>query len=149
MLHGRSGADRIAAGIARVAGSVVSVCVHVIWFGIWIGVNAKLIPGVAVFDPYPFSFLTLIVSLEAIILSLFVLISQNRMSREADRRAHLDLQVNLLAEQENTKALEMLHRIAQHLGLEIPREDEVHGLLEKTDIDRLATELDERLPRDQ
>ena len=99
--------------------------------------------------PYPFSFLTLIVSLEAIILSLFVLISQNRMSREADRRAHRDLQVNLLAEQENTKALEMLHRIAQQLGLEIPREDEVHGLIEKTDIDRLASELDERLPKDQ
>ena len=101
------------------------------------------------FDPYPFSFLTLIVSLEAIFLSLFVLISQSRMSREADRRAHLDLQVNLLAEQENTKALEMLHRISQHLGLEIPRDDEVHGLIEKTHVDHLASELDKRLPRNE
>jgi uncharacterized membrane protein len=147
MLHGRSAADRCGAGITRFAGSIVFVCVHVIWFGLWIGVNAGVIAGVSVFDPYPFSFLTLVVSLEAIFLSLFVLISQNRMSREADRRAHLDLQVNLLAEQENTKALEMLQRISQQLGLKIPRDDEVHELIEKTDVDRLASELDKRLPR--
>jgi len=149
MLHGRSWGDRTGAGIVRIAGSIAFVCVHVVWFGLWIAVNVSLIPGVPVFDPYPFSFLTLVVSLEAIFLSLFVLISQNRMSREADRRAHLDLQVNLLAEQEDTKALEMLHRISQHLGLEIPRDDEVHGLIEKTHVDRLASELDKRLLRNE
>lgn len=140
ILHGRSGADRIGSGITQAAGTMVFVFVHVVLFASWIGVNVNLVPGVSVFDPYPFNFLTFVVSLEAIFLSLFVLNSQNRMTREADRRAQLEFQVNLLAEQENTKTLEMLQRICQHLGLEITADDEVHRLSERTDVDRLASE---------
>lgn len=138
--------DRIGAGVTRAAGTMVFVGIHALWFAVWIAANVQLLPGVRVFDPYPFSFLTLVVSLEAIFLSVFVLISQNRMSREADRRAQLELQVNLLAEEENTATLEMLRRICEHLGLEVPEEAEVQRLSERTDIDRLAAELDKRLP---
>ena len=81
MLHSRSGADRIGAAITRIAGSLVFVGVHAVWFAAWIAVNAELVPGVPVFDPYPFSFLTLVVSLEAIFLAIFVLMSQNRAAR--------------------------------------------------------------------
>jgi uncharacterized membrane protein len=125
------------------------VWVHVVWYAGWIGANLDLVPGVRTFDPYPFSFLTLVVSLEAIFLSLFVLNSQNRMTREADRRAHLDFQVNLLAEQENTKTLEMLQRLCRHLGVAIPSDDELDRLSEKTDVDRIASDLAQQLPDDR
>ena len=75
--------------------------------------------GVKAFDPYPFGLLTMVVSLEAIFLTIMVLISQNRMTMQADRRAHLDLQVNLLAEQEATAMVRMLERITLHLGLPV------------------------------
>lgn len=145
----RTGADRVAAGITRAAGSMAFAWVHVAWYAGWVCVNLGLVPNVPAFDPYPFNFLTLVVSLEAIFLSLFVLNSQNRMSREADRRGQLEFQVNLLAEQENTKTLEMLQRICEHLGLPITADDELHKLSERTDVDQLATELARQLPGEQ
>jgi uncharacterized membrane protein len=80
-------------------------------------------PGLAHFDPYPFTFLTLVVSLEAIFLASFILISQNYELRISDRRNQLDLQINLLTEQENTKMIQMLERIAKKVGADIPDPD--------------------------
>jgi uncharacterized membrane protein len=93
------------------------VYLHATWFGLWILLNVGLIhiPHVTQFDRFPFGLLTLIVSLEAIFLSTFVLISQNRLAWASERRAELDLQVNLLAEQKATKVLEMLDEIARQL----------------------------------
>ena len=96
----RTRTDRLAEIIASFCGSMTFVWVHVVWFGGWILLN--LIPGIRHVDPFPFTFLTLIVSLEAIFLSTFILISQNLDSRISERRSHLDLQLNLLSEQENT-----------------------------------------------
>ena len=109
--------DRIADIITDFSGSMAFVYFHAIWFGLWILLNVGLIhiPYLSEFDPFPFSFLTLVVSLEAIFLSTFVLISQNRLSEVSDKRAELDLQVNLLAEQKATKVLEMLDEIAKQL----------------------------------
>ena len=90
------------------------VWVHVIWFGGWILLNS--IPGIPHFDPFPFTFLTLIVSLEAIFLSTFILISQNLETRISERRSHLDLQLNMLSEQENTKMIAILLAIAAESG---------------------------------
>ncbi|MEO8613955.1 MAG: DUF1003 domain-containing protein, partial [Luteolibacter sp.] len=81
------------------------------------------------FDPFPFNFLTLTVSLEAIFLSTFILISENTRSRNDDRRNHLDLQINLLAEQENTKMLRLLHQIGLKVGIDC--EDELLVALEE------------------
>jgi uncharacterized membrane protein len=90
---------------------------HAVWFGLWVMLNLGLIhvPHITEFDPYPFGLLTMIVSLEAIFLSTFVLISQNRLSEASEKRAELDLQVNLLAEQKATKVLEMLDQMAKQL----------------------------------
>src|SRR5687768_10933700 len=96
----RSKMDRLACATTRTAGRATAIVFHVFWFLIWILANLRDIPGIKPFDPFPFSLLTTIVSLEAIFLTLFVLVSQNRMSHEADKRAQLDLQVNLLAEKE-------------------------------------------------
>ncbi|HEV7844152.1 MAG TPA: DUF1003 domain-containing protein, partial [Pyrinomonadaceae bacterium] len=108
---------RIADAITDFTGSMVFVYVHIVWFAVWIPLNVGLIhiPRISEFDPFPFSLLTMIVSLEAIFLSTFVLISQNRLACASEKRAELDLQVNLLAEQKATKVLEMLDQITEQL----------------------------------
>ena len=113
----------------------------------WITLNVGLVASVPIFDPYPFSFLTLVVSLEAIFLSIFVLMSQNRAARLADRRAHLDLQVDLLAERELTVMLHMLRALCakEKVVLDDVGTD-VNDLLEETDVTELASNLDEKLP---
>lgn len=115
----RTVAEKIAESVAGFFGSVLFVWIHIIWFGAWISVNT-LVPGLQ-FDPYPFTFLTLVVSLEAIFLSTFILISQNHETRLNERRNHLDLQINMLSEQENTKMIELLGMIAEKVG--VSRED--------------------------
>ena len=97
-------------------------------------------------DPYPYSLLNVLVSLEAIFLTSFVLITQNRMTKHADRRAHLDLQVNLLAEQELTAILQMLYALCQKAGTcASVNDDRVYQLLQETDIVKLAVTLDHEL----
>jgi len=145
-IHGRSSAEHLADKITTAAGSSPFVVFHILWFGGWILVNVGLIPGVTPFDPFPFSFLTLVVSLEAIFLTLLVLMSQNRMTKEADKRAHLDLQLNILAEQEATMILRTVQRIGKHIGLEEETDEEARRLEEKTDVHELAKALDERSP---
>lgn len=109
--------ERLAGRITDFFGSMAFVYLHVIWFGLWILLNVGLIniPYLSQFDPYPFGFLTLVVSLEAIFLSTFVLIAQNRLARQSERRAELDLQVDLLAEQKVAKILELLDQIVRQL----------------------------------
>jgi uncharacterized membrane protein len=108
----------IANGITRFTGSMIFVYLHLALFGSWIAVNLGLIPGIAAFDP-SFVMLAMIASVEAIFLSTFVLISQNRMAAEADRRAELDLHISLLAEHELTRVAELLDRVARRLEVEV------------------------------
>jgi uncharacterized membrane protein len=140
----RSGAERLADLVARVAGSAPFIILHVVWFGAWVLLNLGAVAAIAPWDPFPFSFLTLVVSLEAIFLSLLVLMAQNRLTRDADKRAHLDLQINMLAEQESTATLKMLEQICQHLGITGPGEEE-HELATATDVSELAQSLDDKL----
>jgi len=109
--------ERFSDLITHFSGSMVFVLIHIVWFGLWILLNVNLInvPYVSEFDPFPFGLLTMIVSLEAIFLSTFVLISQNRMAALSEKRAELDLQVNMLAEQKAAKTLELLEHVAQQL----------------------------------
>jgi len=111
--------QKIAEGITRFAGSMAFVYVHLIAFGIWILGNLALLPDVRPWDP-TFVMLGMIASVEAIFLSTFILISQNAMSAAADQRAELDLQVNLLAEHEVTKLVELAAAIADKLGVATP-----------------------------
>jgi len=138
----RTRIDRFAETIANFCGSMTFVWVHVVWFGIWILIN--VIPGLPHIDPFPFTFLTLVVSLEAIFLSTFILISQNHDSKISERRNHLDLQINLLSEQENTQMLVMLRAIAKKVGANLSREDQVQALSEETKPQRLVKQIKER-----
>ena len=143
----RSSADRVSDAVTWLAGSAGFVAAHIIAFAFWIGINVGLVSGVEPFDPYPFNFLTLVVSLEAIFLAIFVLMSQNRAARLADRRAHLDLQVDLLAERELTVMLHMLRALCLKQGVVLDDVGtDVDDLLEETNVEELASNLDAKLP---
>jgi uncharacterized membrane protein len=123
------------------------VFLHAVWFVIWIVINVRLIPGVPAFDPYPFMFLSMSVSLEGVLLTTFVLMKQNRMSKRSEIRNQLNLQVDLLAEREATKMLQMLRAICDHMGLESEsQQPEVKQLAEDTSVDVLAQELRKKMP---
>jgi uncharacterized membrane protein len=107
-LRARTRGERLGDVVVNQSGRFWFIVLHAIWFAVWILLNTKGGSKTRNFDPFPFPLLTLVVSLESIFLSLFILMSQNRSSRTADERAHLDLQINLLAERESTKALQLL-----------------------------------------
>ena len=150
-LHSRSPVEQLSDWIAAKAASAPSMLGHVVWFVAWIAINLGWIPGITPFDRFPFPFLTLTVSLEAIFLALFVLASQNRLATQADKRAHLDLQINLLAEREMTAVLRLLRDIAKKLDVEHDVDGAcVQELAQETDVRELASKLDDELPgRDQ
>lgn len=141
----RSQSDLVAEAIANFCGSMTFVWVHVAWFGGWLILNS--VPGIRHIDPFPFTFLTLVVSLEAIFLSTFILISQNHDSKINERRNHLDLQINLLSEQENTRMLSLLRAIAEKLECEIPNDSELAILSEETDPERVVAQIEQREKR--
>jgi uncharacterized membrane protein len=144
-LERRSLAERIGDWISVRAGQLSFVILHMVWFAVWIGLNTR--DAKHAFDPYPFNLLTMVVSLESIFLSLFILISQNRATRQADQRAHLDLQINLLAEHENTKMLEMLRALCQKSGLDTGHDPELDELIKPTKPQQVVQELEKNLPR--
>jgi uncharacterized membrane protein len=108
----RSDQDRLADTITRFAGSMSFVYLHLGWFAVWILLNVGLLGSALVFDDFPFGLLTMIVSLEAIFLSTFVMISQNREAARADVRAELDFETNLEAEI-------LVRAIAKHVGVDM------------------------------
>jgi uncharacterized membrane protein len=136
----RSWTDVLADRVSRFGGSPTFLWLHVAWFGAWLAFNS--LPSFKHFDPFPFTFLTLVVSLEAIFLATFILISQNHASRISDRRNQLDLQINLLTEQENTKMLHLLNGIARKLGVESADEASLQALEQATRPDRLVEQIE-------
>ena len=138
----RTPTDRLADKISNFCGSMTFVWVNVVWFGSWILFNS--IPGLPHVDPFPFTLLTLMVSLEAIFLSTFILISQNLDKRISERRSHLDLQLNLLSEQENTKMIIMLHAIAAKVGADLTKDPQIKALTEDTRPERLIEQIEAR-----
>ena len=137
----RTTSDRVAKIVAGFCGSMTFVWVHVIWFGGWIVLNS--VPGMKHVDPFPFTFLTFVVSLEAIFLSTFILISQNYDARISERRNHLDLQINLLSEQENTKMLMMLQAIAEKVGAELEPDEDVTVLAQETELETVVAQIEQ------
>lgn len=144
-LRDRSRGEWISDALISLIGRLGFVIAHAVLLAAWFVVNSGLLPGVRPFDPFPFGILTLIVSAEGVLLTLFVLISQNRMSRQADLREHLTLQISVLAEKESTRMLEILESLRHRLGLAEPDVD-AQDLVTPTDVKTLARELKEKLP---
>ena len=146
-LRDQTWSDRLSERVSRVVGSLTFVFAHLVWFVCWVGWNA-LAPRELRFDPYPFGLLTFFVSMEGVLIAMFVLIVQNRMSRQNEHRAHLNLQVDLLTEQEMTIVLRLLRRIGDHLGLKGEDADlhRTQQLTEHTNVSELMEEIKRELP---
>jgi uncharacterized membrane protein len=134
--------DHVADAITKWSGSMTFVYLHVIFFAAWIVLNVTWF-GFEPFDPFPFGMLTTVVSLEAIFLSTFVLVSQNRQAALSDRRSDLDLQIDLLSEREVTRILQLLDAIAKKLDVEVPVSD-VDELACDVGPEEILEELDRR-----
>jgi uncharacterized membrane protein len=143
----RGWSDRIADVLARACGHISFTIVHIVAFGAWMLWNTW---GTAEPpDPYPFTLLTLWASAEGIFLMSFVLISQNYQARVAERRNRLDLQINLLAEQENSKMLLLLEEIARKVGAIRTDDPEVGVLVQATEPDKLAQQIAQAYEEDE
>lgn len=141
----RTKADIVSDAIAGFCGSTLFIWVHCVVFTVWLVWNtAHFFPRAMRFDPPPFNMLTLVVSLEAIFLSTFILISQNRQQQLADQRNHLDLQINLLAEQETSLMLTMMRQVMDHLGIKT-EDGQAETLQQETDPERVAEHIQENL----
>lgn len=146
-LNRRTPTERISDAIAKFIGSLAFLMLQALLVLAWSAINLHMLPRVKAFDPFPFGILALVISSESVLLTIFVLISQNRMSRQAERRSHLDLQVGMLAEQELTSVLQMQHKICQRLGIDVESaKHELKGFSDATDVSKLATELEDKLP---
>jgi uncharacterized membrane protein len=148
-LTDRTFGERMSDIVGSFCGSVTFVVLHFAVYGSWVLLNLGLLPALPIFDAPPFTLLSTLVSLEAIFLATFVLMKQNRMSKRADSRAHLDLQINLLAEKEMTIVLKMLRLIGSKVGVNAPLLDrEMAELSLETPVEVLAGEIAESLPKD-
>jgi uncharacterized membrane protein len=146
-LRRRTATERVSDVIAKLVGNVGFLAAQLILIVAWALLNLQLIPGVKPFDPFPFGMLALVVSSESVFLTIFVLISQNRMSRQSEQRSHLDLQVGMLSEQELTTILQMLQKLCQHMGVNVDSsKQDVQSFSKTTDVHKLASELADKLP---
>jgi uncharacterized membrane protein len=141
--------ERVSDVMTKLVGNMGFLLAHLLLISSWSLVNLHVIPGLKAFDPFPFGVLALIVSSESVFLTIFVLISQSRMARQSERRSHLDLQVGMLSEQELTTILQMLQKLCQHVGVNVDSSrQEVQSFSETTDVHKLASELEDKLPEE-
>jgi|ERR1700722_4901247 uncharacterized membrane protein len=146
-LQRRSWSERLADEVGAFAGSLLFVSFHSTVLIAWVLVNSGKVPGMLPFDPYPFSLLGVIVSVEAVVLSSFILMRQNRMMRRGERRDHLNLQVDLLSEKEITKVLQMVTAICGQMGLKhVLADQEIRELSQPTSIESISQSLEDKLP---
>ncbi len=111
---------------------------------LWIGLNTKFLNSGLPFDPFPFALLSTLLALEAVLLTSFVLIRQNAIDLRSERRNHLDLQINLLAEKEATSILNVLREVADHLGVDVSKDAEREELAKDTAVEGIARDLRSR-----
>jgi uncharacterized membrane protein len=139
----RTALDRFPESVGQFAGTVWFVAAQLLFLIVYVAANSGMVPGIEPWDPYPYSLLSGFFSLEGVLLTAFVLIRQNRMNRKADRRNHLDLQINLLSEKEITKVLQMLERLSEKMGAKHDVVDaESEELSQITAVEGLARQLD-------
>jgi uncharacterized membrane protein len=138
----RTHLDRVSDTISTFVGSIQFILAHAIVFLIWVVINTTWVLGEYAFDRYPYVFLNFVLGTEAVFLGTLVLMSQNRQNRASERRAGIDLQIGLLAEQETTKTLQMLRQICERLGMpEFARDKELQQMIQTTHVEELAKEL--------
>ncbi|HEX4319911.1 MAG TPA: DUF1003 domain-containing protein [Acidobacteriaceae bacterium] len=143
----RTGSEKLGDRMSSFIGSLAFVAVHIVVFTAWLIWNTIPARAVPHFDPYPFPILDVIFAFEAILVASFILMRQSRMSRRAEERDQLMLQILLLTEREITAVLGMQREMAQSMGLhKIASDSEVAKLSQQTSIDEVAHIIKETLP---
>ncbi len=140
----RTKAEKIADWMTATFGSISFLTLNCIWFLVWIILNINIIPDIRPFDIFPFGLLTMIVSLEAIVLSIFVLISQNRAAKIYDLREEIDLQIDIITEQEVTKIMELVAMLAEREGIDLSQDKTLKNMLKPTDTNKLEKILEKQ-----
>jgi uncharacterized membrane protein len=133
--------DRVADFLTEMFGTTWFFLANLAFFMFWFLANAGVL-GIAPFDPYPYNFLTMVVSLEAIFLAIIVLMSQNRASRVADVRQKMDFEINVRAEEEVTKIIELIEKLHGHLGMNVRRDPELREMEQKVDLAAIQREAE-------
>jgi uncharacterized membrane protein len=140
----RSLVEQLADRLTGVAASTPFLILHLCWFAFWIPANLGLL-GIVAFDPFPFGLLTMVVSLEAIFLSIFVLMAQNRESAIAELREEMTLEIDMRMEEEVTKTLELVVGLYGRLGFSVSDDPVLREMLEPLDKERIERELAEQI----
>lgn len=143
-LRKRSWSVRLADDLTSTFGSFSFLTFNFLFFIFWIAMNLGKIRGLQILDPFPFPLMTTIVSLEAIILTLIVLMSQNRQSFISNLREEIDMQVNITSEREITKILQILTKVAKKQGIKLDDKD-LNEMLKEIEVSYLERKLEEQL----
>ena len=141
----RTASERIADWMTSRFGSTTFLVANVFFFLVWILINTGQIKGASAFDPYPFIMLTTTVSLEAIILGIFVLISQNRNAKVDDLREETHLQINLISEKEITKLMKMMEILLEKQGVNLSADPELQKLLKPISEEEIERKLEREI----
>lgn len=141
----RTNTEKLADFMTEAFGSMAFLLINVAIFAAWIIINTDLVPSIPSFDPFPFSLLTMIVSLEAIILAIFVLISENRSMKIDDLREETDLQVNLISEKEITKMMKMLELLLEKSGIDLSQDPELKKMLRPISEKRIEESMEREI----
>jgi len=145
----RTPTERVGDVVTKIVANMGFLLAQLGLIAAWCLFNLHHFSAIKPFDPFPFGILALMVSSESVFLTIFVLISQNRMSRQSDRRAHLNLQVGMLSEQELTTILQMIQKLCQHVGMNVDStRQEIQSFSKTTDVSKLASELENKLPEE-
>jgi uncharacterized membrane protein len=146
-LSQRNLSESIGDRVASFAGSIYFVLLHAVIVLFWVLINTNRISGIPKFDPYPYSLLGTVVAIEAVFLASFILMRQSRMTRRAEQRDHLNLQIDLISEKEITKVLQLTRAICTQMGLKkVADGAEVKELSEETSVETLSQRLEDTLP---
>ncbi len=138
----RSSYEKFADLMTQKFGSVTFLLVNVVWFCAWVLWNLGILPGIVPFDPFPFGLLTMIVSLEAIILAIVVLISQNRASRVAELREELTLKIDVIIEQELTKVIRLMADKLTKEGANLSEDKELKKMMAPINLEKIEDSLE-------
>uniref|UniRef100_A0A832DUV7 DUF1003 domain-containing protein n=1 Tax=candidate division WWE3 bacterium TaxID=2053526 RepID=A0A832DUV7_UNCKA len=141
----RSRIEKLEDRVVAIFGTIEFLIFNLSLFGVWIVLNSELIPGIKPFDPFPYIFLTTAVSLEAIILAIFVLITQNRQERINSLREEMGLQIDIITEQENTKILKILAEVLKKMGVDTTRDPELKKMLEPLNQEEIERQIESQL----
>ncbi len=141
----RTPSEKFADLLTAKFGSIVFLSLNALWFLVWIAWNTNIVPGVEPFDPFPFGLLTMVVSLEAIVLAIIVLISQNREARISELREEVELQINTIADSELTKLINLMAILLEKQGVKIDDDPELQKMLKPIDSEELIRQLEAEL----